>query len=177
MKDKQTILKESKRDSMWAEIREYENHLNKVIFTGQFSSSDFLLFYSCLQLTMIDIELYEDYYMRNRPKKGNGIIDEIVNIFKSNDMDILKDVFDGIPSLNKIASADCTVEERQLLLENIRIDIWAKLVDQKDKIKSIFDSFPVLSLEQIAILFQCITVVVFELLIKKIEIKILEGEI
>lgn len=176
MKKPEIIQKEQKRDMMWAEMRSKMSSLYKIVFTANINYSDFILLYSCLQLVLIDIELYEEYFMEYKNEEHKDIVKDFKRILENENDDLLeKELFYKSSNVFEFNNHKIPIEKRQAMLETFRVDVWKNMVLKKQEINEIFHLFPSLSSEQTNILYQCITVVFFELMSKSIEIDMIEG--
>lgn len=179
-KENSKVSQEAKRDLMWAQMRENEDKLHQIVLTGNIDKDDFILFYSCLQLIMVDVDLYENYYLDNMtPKyKNKDLFDPTSPKDPENfARNIILEIKEQLDNLNRIKDKGIGYEEKQNILEQFRIDIWGKLILNKDMLNNVYNSYPVLSQEEVSFLFRCITIVLFELIVRQIEINLIDGEI
>lgn len=169
MESSNRLAQEAVRDGCWVEMRLHKDALNSLA-TGRnaIDQSDFLSFFQCLTLVLTEIALYEkDFIYSDR---------EIEELFfdKSSEGAFLR-IIKEVSYWKIIEDKKNTQEERLGILEKLRKCVWGHIVPLKDKLIELVKKYPnITDPGDLALLFQCVSLVVVQLELKDKEIEILE---
>jgi len=168
--NKNKLIHQVQRDRIWADIRTYKEHLDKLV-NGEmpFSTFDTALFYRCVKITIEETEMYEEWLKMDK-KVRDSLTDTsaggtLLKIYKENyNLRII---------LNN--NATCAVKEKAM--RDVRLSIWGGLLDDREDIVDMLANYPLLiNNEQIILLFRCLSTILLELSLRDIEINsICEG--
>jgi len=149
------------KDSFWAGLREDMEKLLDILGGKKPNDLDVLLGLKCLNLIYLEL-LSIDY------KTDTELIKK----------DTLDSFIDEVENFSRIVDKSLSVEERQSLIENMRIRIWADIATEKKEIKKIQDNnYTIEDIDKVKLVYRCISVACFELKIRDLEKALLNGEL
>jgi len=169
LEDTNRLAQEAIRDGCWVEMRLRKEELN-TLASGErrITQHDFLAFFQCLTLVLTEISLYEKDFVCSDGKIGKLLFD------KSPEGAFLRIIEEA--SLWKFVEEDNSQEDKLKTLEKLRECVWGSMVPHKDKLIQLVRKFPHMNdTEDMALLFQCVSLIIVQLEIKEKEIEILED--
>lgn len=169
MEESNRLAREAVRDGCWVEMRSQKEVLNSLA-TGRniIDQSDFLAFFQCLTLVLTEICLYERDFIYS-DKEIEGLLSD-----KSSEGPFLR-IIKEVSYWKIIEDKKNTQEERLGILEKLRKCVWGHMVPLKDKLIQLVRKYPnITDSEDLALLFQCVSLIVVQLELKDKEIEILE---
>ncbi len=159
--DKENIQLTIQKDRFWAGLREDMEKLLDILGGKKPNDLDVLLGLKCLNLIYLELLSIDDRTNTKLIKK-----------------DTLDSFMDEVENFSKIVDKSLSVEERQNLIENMRIRIWNDIAIEKKEIKKIQDNnYSIKDIDKVKLVYRCISVACFELKIRDLEIALLNGDL
>ena len=165
--DREQLKLKAEQDQAWAEMSEHKDSLYSMIMLATKENFNLELCVSCLKLVATEIFLYEnlDNFKENTEKKSS--------MFMSKQLTMLDDIF-------SITSKNVSLIEKQKSMESFRNVALDYLKSNREKIIKLSEgpeSNGPLNVENIAIIMQCVCWTFLELLLREIELKLLENNL
>ena len=153
-------------DRLWAEIRDNEDRLYRLVNLNKPEKEDLMWAMVCVNLVYADLCLYDEEYQ----KSSIHFLDKERPV---NPVDFIKDV----AMVATLMDAKIPMDKKQDIIESLRTKVWGLIYTEKERIRKLVMETPdYLDDSNALLIYRCIFLVAFELKIKEIEIKILGGD-
>lgn len=166
------ICQIAERDRDWAALRERKDRLSELINNIVYhkpsaDTLDFILYFQCLRVALTEIYIYEEKDLFS---------EEIKSILSDKTEEgILKRLQKEMELWEYVSEKKNPIKKRFESMNIVKNIIWGYLVGEKEKIKNIIEVYPnITTQEDMALLVQCMSIILMELEINDIEIDILE---
>jgi hypothetical protein len=170
MNNKQRQQMRAESDRHWAEMRENEAALLGILTMRKPTELDALWGLGCVGLVHNDITLYKE-------DLGEEETNKIIESSSEKSISNIKTFLDDIGNFKKISKNDISVEKKQEIIDTMRKRMWNDMLREDIRLTYLMNNFGDIRDEMdMLLLYKCVSLVCFELKIRDLEIKILEGE-
>lgn len=166
MEQNEKIAAIAEKDRCWAELREHEEDLSKLIHKivepDKITPSDFILFSQTIALVLSEIAIFEDdFSIKEIPSS-----DMVKHAFSK--------MFEDMGYMKIIGDVDVSTEKRLETLAQLRHSVWEGMVYKKDAIVDLFENLSTMDdMAHFILMLQCVSVVGLELELKHKELVLL----
>ncbi len=170
MNNEEKLKLQMSSDREWARMRDHQAALLSILTMRKPSELDVLWSMGCIGLIYGDLMLYKENFGEESIKK------ELDHINK-NPKGKLESFSEDIDAFSKLFDVDVSVEDKQSVMEKMRKRLWIGVIGEESRLNYLVNNFGDVRDEMdIMFIYKCVALVCFELKIREIEIKILEGD-
>ncbi len=170
MDNKEKLKLQMASDRNWAKMRDHQAALLGILTMRKPTELDILWSMGCIGLIYSDLLLYKDEF-------GEESIKEELDCLNKSSEGKLESFSDDIEALSKVFDKNISADDKQKILEKMRKRLWIGVVNEEARLNYLVNNFGDIRDEMdIMFIYKCVALVCFELKVKDIEIKILEGE-
>lgn len=171
MQEKEKLRMQMESDRSWAKMRDHQVALLGILTMRKPTELDILWSMGCIGLIYSDLVLYKNDI-------GEEDIKKELDNFNKGSQSKFENFSDDLQALSKIFNEDVSMDDKQNILERMRKKLWIGIVNEESRLNYLVNNFGNIRDEMdIMFIYKCVALVCFELKIKDIEIKILEGEL
>jgi hypothetical protein len=161
--NKDKLKFEVERDQAWAEIRDKEEDLLKILINENPNTDDINLALTCVRLIAGDLILYKNEYKKKKKKYPENL----------KAIDLMSDI-------SKVIFSDTSSENKLNLINEFREKIWNNLIENETLIMNLASNGPQSrskknAIQEVNTIIQCICLIITEIILKKIELRIIEN--
>lgn len=163
---KKRLIRISRRDQVWAGLREYRDYIESLLMGKKPSPFDFLLFFRCVGVVLNEIDLYYFEFL--------DVDSETKAILKDDTAagTVLRTAKEA-KIIKVIEDPKKEPYDRQQAIVDMRKSIWGTLTYRKNEIAHMMDRLPFLDeAQEIVLLFTCLSTIILELDLLDTEVKI-----